>query len=114
MGEEELYKQKQNIIKQDIYHMLNGEKKKYKPEDWAEFQQEIDDETAAIEAERQRIQWGQDELAKKQAEMDEAERAEAERRRIALEEEAERLRKLEEERRRKQDEIEREKEKLRQ
>merc|ERR1712129_498308 len=77
-------------------------KKKYKPEEYAAVQQEIDDETARIEAERQRIQWEHDELAKKQKQMDDKEREEADRRRIALEEEAERLRKLEEERKRKQ------------
>merc|ERR1712187_539509 len=63
--------------------------------------------------ERNRIQWEHDELAKKQKAMDDKEREEAERRRIALEEEAERLRKLEEERKRKQDEIQAEKERLR-
>merc|ERR1712154_472808 len=62
-------------------------KKKYTPEQWAEAQQDINDENARIEAERKRI---------------------------ALQEEAERLRKLEEERKRKQDEIRREKERLKQ
>merc|ERR1712154_448413 len=89
-------------------------KKKYTPEQWAEAQQEINDESARIEAERQRIQWEQDELARKQLEMEEAEAAEAERKRIALQEEAERLKKLEEERKRKQDEIRKERERLRQ
>eukprot|EP01083_Nonionella_stella_P307319 1079630_1 len=88
-------------------------KKKFKPEEWAEVQQEINDEAARIEAERERIQWEQDELARKQADMEDKEREEAERRRIALQEEAERLRKLEEERKRKQDEIAREKQRLR-
>merc|ERR1712151_631851 len=87
-------------------------KKKYKPEEYAAVQQETDDETARIEAERQRIQWEHDELAKKQKQTDDAEREEAERRRIALEEEAERLRKLEEERKRKQALIEAEREKM--
>merc|ERR1712079_931417 len=86
-------------------------KKKYTPEQWAEAQQDINDENARIEAERQRIQWEQDELARKQLEMEEAE---AERKRIALQEEAGRLKKLEEERKRKQDEIRREKERLKQ
>merc|ERR1719334_2446498 len=72
-------------------------KKKYTPEQWAEAQQDINDETARIEAERQRIQWEQDELARKQLEM----------------EEAERLKKLEEERQKKQAQIAAEKERLR-